>query len=466
MARILVVDDESHIRRVLALFLREKGFTVTEVASGEAAIEAARENQFDVWLLDFKLPGKDGLETLRSLREADPAGTALFMTAFGSIRSAVDAIKAGAFDYLTKPFDNEEVLLAVERVLEVKRLTSEVNHLRSEFEMRYGFADIIGASKPMKEVFRIMSKVAGSDATVLILGESGTGKELVARAIHRRSPREKAAFVAVNCSAIPSTLVEAEFFGHERGAFTDAKEARPGRFELADGGTLFLDEVGDLPLEAQAKLLRVLQEREVTRLGARRPVPVNVRVLAATNKDLESDVDRGLFRQDLYWRLNVLSIRLPPLRERAEDLALLIDHLLDVLNRDMKLAVTEISGEARNVLLAHDWPGNVRELENTLRRAMILAEDGVLRASDLPPRLTGDVKRAASGSNRAPTLAEAVGRAVERLERGLIQATLAEQKGNRTATAEVLDINRKTLFNKMRAYGLMAESETGSDDDS
>jgi DNA-binding NtrC family response regulator len=461
MARILLVDDERQIREVLAALLSEHGHDVTVAESGEEGLDAAPRTRPEVAVLDLTLPGINGVEMLKRLKGDLPQVGCIFMTAFGSIRSAVDAIRAGGDEYLTKPFDNDELLLAVDRVVQMRRLSREVEALRNELDTRYGFTEIIGVCPAMRDLFRIMSRVSGVDTTVLILGESGTGKELVARGIHRRSRRATGLFVAVNCSAIPSTLVEAEFFGHERGAFTDAKDAHPGWFEQAHHGTLFLDEVGDLPLDAQAKLLRVLQDSQVTRIGARKPIKVDVRVLAATNKNLEAAVESGQFRQDLFWRLNVLALRLPALRERAEDLPLLIDALIERLSTELGLGVDSLSADARRLLLAHDWPGNVRELENTLRGAMILCEGTTLISRDLPPRIRGDLAgHAASGDRHERlTLADAVGRAVERIERSVIHATLTEHRGNRSATAESLGVNRKTLFNKMREYGMTAEDE-------
>jgi two-component system, NtrC family, response regulator AtoC len=460
VARILIIDDEPRIRRVLAMLLDDQGHTTVEAPSGQEAIDLVSKTPFDLALVDFSLPGMDGLATFKVLREHDPKLSAIFMTAYGSIRSAVDAMRAGAFDYLTKPFDNDEMLIAVKRALEVRFLSEEVESLRAELARTYGFDDIVGISRPMREIFRVMSKCAGSDATVLILGESGTGKELVARGIHRRSARGGGPFVAVNCSAIPASLVEAEFFGHERGAFTDAKDTRPGKFEQAHGGTLFLDEVGDLPTDAQAKLLRVIEDHEVTRVGGRRPIRVDVRVIAATNKDLEGAASRGQFRQDLFWRLNVLSMRLPPLRERGEDLPLLVDFLFERLNRELGLHISSIAPEARRLLLAHEWPGNVRELENTLRRAVILADAETLQVRDLPLRIRGSSAPNGRPSGEAMTLAEAVARATERVERAVIQATLLEHNGNQSTAADVLGINRRTLYTKMRLYGL-----TGDEDD-
>jgi DNA-binding NtrC family response regulator len=364
-------------------------------------------------------------------------------------------VKAGAFDYLTKPFDNDELLIAIARAAEHLKLQTEVIALRAELKTRQEFSGIVATSALMRDVLRQMSRIAGDDGPVLILGESGTGKELVARGIHQQSSRNRGPFVAVNCSAIPAALVEAEFFGYERGAFTDAKETRPGKFEQADGGTLFLDEVGDLHIDAQAKLLRVLQEHVITRLGGRGTIAVNVRVVAATNHDLERAVKVGGFREDLFYRLNVLSLRLPPLRERGEDLSFLIEHFLGRLCAKTGASVSGISPEAMRLLLAHEWRGNVRELENVLHRAVVLAEGPLLRAADLPASVGGGQAAAADGASAYPlTLAASVERTVERVERALIQAALMETGGNQTAAADSLGINRKTLFNKLRLYGL------------
>ncbi len=455
MTRILVVDDERAIRQILVVLLRDQGYQVAEAESGEAALALQPSFQPALVLLDLSLPGIDGLETLRRLRALDPNVDCVIMTAHGSIRSAVEAMKTGALNYLTKPFDNEELLLVLGRAVEMRRLSAEVEALRTELATRYGFHEIIGISRAMQEVFRVMSRVATVDATLLVLGESGTGKELVARAVHRRGKRAAGPFVAVNCSAIPVGLFEAELFGHEKGAFTDAREARPGRFELAEGGTLFLDEVGDLPLEGQAKLLRALQEREVTRLGARRPTPVDVRVIAATHRDLEERVRAGTFRQDLFWRLAVVTLELPPLRRRREDVPLLVDHLLDRFNRELGLAIRGLAPGARRLLAEYDWPGNVRELENTLCRAMVLCEGDSLAEADLPPRIRGELPEAAARSDLNPMrLADAIAEATGRLERMMILARLAEHGGNRSAAAESLGISRKTLFNKMRQHQL------------
>jgi DNA-binding NtrC family response regulator len=463
--KILIVDDEKQIRRILSVLLKERGYEIAEASSGEEAVQLLSRFHPALVLLDLTLPGMDGLQTLRSMMETANSPEVVMMTAFGSIRSAVEAMRLGAFDYLSKPFDNEALLLTIERALERRQLSHEVEALRNELEARYGFGELIGISAGMQAVFRVMTKVARVDATVLITGESGTGKELVARAIHRRSGRSSGPFVAVNCSAIPDTLVEAEFFGSERGAFTDARESRAGKFELAHGGTLFLDEIGDLALDAQAKLLRALQERQVTRLGAAKSRAVDVRVIAATHRNLEQAISVGEFREDLYWRINVVNIKLPPLRERKEDLPLLIDHFIAHFNKELGVRVNAVAPEARALLLNYEWRGNVRELENTLCRAMILAECSRLSVDDLPARIRGEIEseRGATGEGdfNQLNLTEAANRVTERLERTMIVSRLAQLSGNRTLTAQSLGISRKTLFNKMRQYGLTQEEDDG-----
>jgi DNA-binding NtrC family response regulator len=399
---------------------------------------------------------------MQHLSGKDDAPAGIMMTAHGSIRSAVDAMRVGAFDYLTKPFDNDELLIVVERALEQRRLRSEVTLLRGELEARYGFTDIVGISPAMRRVFQAMDKVAKTDETVLILGESGTGKELVARALHRRGTRSRGPFLAVNCSAIPATLVESEFFGHERGAFTDAKDARPGKFELAHRGTIFLDEIGDLPLEAQAKLLRALQERQVTRVGSNKVIDLDVRVIAATHKDLRTAVANGTFREDLFYRLEVLPIHLPPLRERPEDLPVLFEHLMRTFASELKVTAKGVSPEARALLAGYDWPGNIRQLQNVVRHVLVFGEGPVVRAVDLPADVRGVDGELPSSGDANLSLADAVARSVARVERGLIVSTLAECDGSRSRAADRLGINRKTLFTKMKLYGLTPLDEDES----
>ena len=470
MVRILIVDDEQQIRRILSVMLTEHGFEVAEAESGEQALAIRQAFHPNIVLLDVNLPGMDGLATLRALLEEDKKLDCIMITAYGTIRSAVEAMRAGAFDYLMKPFDNDELLLILNRALELRRLSREVEELRDELATRYGFNEIVGISSKLQAVFRKMVKVAPVDATVLIEGESGTGKELVGRAIHRRSLRARGPFVALNCGAIPQSLFEAEFFGYERGAFTDARHSYAGRFEQANGGTLFLDEVGELPLEAQVKLLRVLQEREVTPLGSRRVIKVDVRVIAATNIDLNAAVESGRFREDLYWRLNVVKLVLPSLRERREDIPLIVDMLLGRFNKELGLAVKSIDPATRQLLEIYDWPGNVRELENAVCSAMIMCEGGTITANDLPPRIRGEVDDVMLGADASSALgvsditkmplADAVKEATERLEKRMILSRLADHHGNRTATAESLGISRKSLFNKMQQYGL-GDGDTG-----
>jgi DNA-binding NtrC family response regulator len=466
MPTVLIVDDEAHLRRILSVILAEHGFDVLEAESGEQALEIRKEFKPNIALLDINLPRMNGLTTLKALLDESRDIDCIMITAHGSIRSAVEAIRMGAFDYLTKPFDNEELLLIINRALKLRSLSDEIEELRTDLFARYGFSDIVGISARMQRVFRTIAKAAPVDATVLIEGKSGTGKELVARAIHQRSHRAQGPFLAVNCGAVPHSLVEAEFFGYQRGAFTDAKEARAGFFEQAHGGTLFLDEIAELPLESQVKLLRVLQEHKVTRIGGRTPIEANVRVIAATNSDLRAAAESGRFREDLYWRLNVVKLNLPSLRERAEDIPLIIDHMLERFNREFGLAVKSIAPDARRLLQLYEWPGNVRELENAVCSAMVMCESDVVTVKDLPPRVLGDAavemldagSHARSSNLTSMPLGEAVKEVTERVEKMMILTRLAEMHNNRTATAESLGISRKTLFNKMRQYGL------GSDD--
>ncbi|MCG8454871.1 MAG: sigma-54 dependent transcriptional regulator, partial [Holophagales bacterium] len=456
--------------RILTVMLRDRGHQVTEAASGEEALDLTGHFEPDLVLLDLRLPGMDGLATLSALQDPLPNAAVIMMTAHGTISTAVEAMRQGAHDYITKPFDNEELHLLIERALTIKHLTTEVETLRDELESRYGFSEIIGISPAMQAVFHTMAKVAKVEATVLLTGESGTGKELVARAIHRKSARASGPFVAVNCGAVPQSLIESEFFGHERGAFTDAKSARRGTFEQANGGTLFLDELGELPLEGQAKLLRALQERQIVRLGGQAPIPIDVRVISATNRDLEQEVQNGSFREDLFWRLNVVQIHLPALRERKPDLPLLFDYFLDRINRELGLYISGIESHALEMLIGYPWPGNVRELENTLCRSMILCEQETLGVGDLPARIRGESRPTSplgkiSDLDRMP-LAEAVAEATERLEKRMILSRLATHHGNRTSTAKSLGVSRKTLFNKMRQYSLNADGPSTREPDS
>jgi two-component system nitrogen regulation response regulator GlnG len=472
-ARILVADDEPAMRWLLERLLRQAGHAVTVVEDGPAALEAAASPEpFDVAFLDIRMPGLDGLEVLSRLRAASPDTAVIVMTAHGSVRAAVEAMQRGAYDYLAKPFDNDEALLLVARAVEAKALAREVVELRTGIQEVWEFGALVGKSARMQEVYKTIGRIASTDVTVLLLGESGTGKEVVARAIHHYSRRAGKPFVAVSCAAIPATLLEAELFGHERGAFTDAHQRRLGKFELAHGGTIYLDEVGDLGPELQPKLLRVLQEREVERIGGGEPVRVDVRVVAATNRDLEALIREGRFREDLYYRLNVVPVTLPALRERGEDVPFLVDHFLTKYAGE--LGERALSAEALDRLSGYGWPGNVRELENVIQHAMVMATGGVILPEHLP---------IAAGTGapvvRAGTLEQLIQEKLEEcvrglgtrpsanlyelllslVERPLFRAVLRETGGNQLRAAALLGINRNTLRKKLRALGLKPDAE-------
>ncbi|MBI4012312.1 MAG: sigma-54-dependent Fis family transcriptional regulator [Candidatus Rokubacteria bacterium] len=466
-ARVLVADDEPGMRWLLDRLLRQAGHAVTVVEDGPAALAAAAAEPFDLAFLDIRMPGLDGLEVLSQLRARSPETAVIVMTAHGSVRSAVEAMQRGAYDYLAKPFDNDEVLLLVERALSAKALAREVVELRTGIQEVWEFGALVGKSPRMQEVYKTIGRLAGADVTVLLQGESGTGKEVVARAIHHYSRRAGKPFIAVSCAAIPPTLLEAELFGHERGAFTDAHQRRLGRFELAHGGTLYLDEVGDMGPELQPKLLRVLQEREFERIGGGEPIRVDVRVVAATNRDLEALIREGRFREDLYYRLNVVSLTLPPLRERREDVPSLVDHFLAKYAGE--LGERALSAEALDRLLGYPWPGNVRELENVIQHAMVMAGGGVILPEHLPiaPAPGGPPAREGTlealihakleecvrglGARESANLYELV---LGLVERPLLMAVLRETGGNQLRAAALLGINRNTLRKKLRALGL------------
>jgi DNA-binding NtrC family response regulator len=455
MANILVVDDEAALRAALSALLETAGHTVRLADRGEAALDAYRQRPADVVILDLTLPGINGVQTLEKLLAIDRQAVAIFLTAFGTIRTAVDAIRAGGFDFLEKPFDNDELLIVIDRALRFRHLDGQVRRLEEDLASQSAFPGIVGRSEALRAALRLLARVSALDTTVLLLGESGTGKELVARNLHEQSPRAGGPFVALNCGAIPATLAEAELFGYERGAFTDARDSRAGKFEHADGGTLFLDEIGELPAETQTKLLRVLQEREVTRLGGRKPVPVDVRIVAATNRDLHQAVDQGRFRSDLFYRINAFAIELPPLRDRAGDVPLLTRYLLERISQRLGLAVPKVSPAAMAQLESHTWPGNIRELENVLQRAVIMTDGGVINA--FPLSSPGASLPAISPDAR---LDDVVAQATARIERAMIQASLREHGGNRSRTATALGISRRTLFTKMKTHGLTGPGET------
>ena len=444
--RILVADDEPAQRELVGGFLRKHGFEVTQAADGRQALARFKQEPFDLVLTDQKMPDLSGLELLEGVRAITPEAAVIIMTAYGTIETAVSAIKAGAADYLTKPVNLDELLHRIHQVQERQRLLTENRELRDALVGRHRVEGIIGESGQMQEVLSLVRRVAPSDATVLIRGESGTGKELIAKAIHYASPRASGLLVKVNCAALPETLIESELFGHEKGAFTGAVSARKGRFELADGGSLFLDEIGDLPAPVQVKLLRVLQERELERVGSSRPIAVNVRLLAATHRNLEVLVREGRFRDDLYYRINVVTVALPPLRERREDLPLFIDHFLRTFAAKNGKTIRGLSREARETLLRYDYPGNVRELENLIERAVVLTRDEVIGLADLPLTL----------AEPAPEPEADVGliAAVEGLERRMIREALAQANGTQTRAADLLGISERVLRYKLKKYGL------------
>ena len=454
MPDILLVEDKESLRRVLRLTLEHAGYSVTEAADAREAINEIGRVPHKVVLTDLRMPNGSGLDVLRAARSADGDVPVIVMTAYGSIDEAVQAMKDGAHDFLQKPVDSNHLLLLVERALEQSRLRTENILLREEWSKRYGFPRIIGESEAIKRVVAETQRVAQTEATVLLLGESGTGKELFARAVHHLSNRRDKPFVAINCAAIPETLIENELFGHERGAFTGAGDRRLGKFELASGGTVFLDEIGELPLAVQGKLLRAIEEKSVDRIGGRGPVPVDLRVVAATNKDLRGAVDKGEFRGDLFFRLAVFPIEIPPLRERGEDVVLLGRHFATQLGNELRGRAATLSEASVAALRVHRWPGNIRELENSIERACILADDTSLEPRDLGFNALEASDPKTFGFDTSGTLGEAAERAMTLVERRKIADALAEYDGNKTRAAEALGVSYKTLLTKIRDYSL------------
>ena len=450
--RVLLIDDDESFRRVAEHNLTRLGFDTTSAQDGESGLSALQAGTFDVVVTDVQMPGMSGLDVLREVKRFDRTIPVLIITAYGTIRNAVDAMQAGASDYITKPFNREELRLKIEQALKVRSLEEEVEELRIERDARFGFDAIVGRSAAMEEMFRQARKVARSDATVLILGESGTGKELLAKAIHLASPRKENPFVPVNCTAIPADLLESELFGHEKGAFTGATRSRIGKFEQADGGTLFLDEIGEMRMDLQTKLLRSLQEREIERVGGSASVQVDVRVIAATNRDLQKAIEENAFREDLYYRLSVIPLRLPPLRERREDVPFLVDHFLSKHSPDRTMRVDP---EAMECLIAYDWPGNVRELENTIERMVVLSEEATISLDALPSEMVRPEARRYGGLGL--TLPDR-GFSLDELEKELIVAALEKHGGNQTRAAAYLGITRPTLIYRMEKYAIRQDS--------
>jgi DNA-binding NtrC family response regulator len=459
--KILIVDDERSIRDVFAQLFKEKGYIIESAENGKEGIEIAQRFRPDVIILDMNLPDITGIDVLSQIKKLINPPEVIIVTAFGTIKNAVEATKLGAYDYLEKPVDNDELLLLMSRALEVRKLQKKVEELKLELSSRYHFSNIIGTSSQMNSVFQMMGKIAQVDGTVLITGESGTGKELVARAIHYNSLRKENPFVVVNCGAIPKDLIESEFFGHIKGAFTDAKTEKTGKFELANLGTIFLDEIGDLSPDAQVKLLRALGEKEIVKVGGTHTIPIDIRVIAATNKDLEDCVKKGDFREDLYWRLAVLSLHLPPLRERKEDIPLLYEHLIQKFNKQLDKDIKGVSQPCSKYLKDYKWPGNVRELESVLYEAMVMSDSPLIREEDLPARITEmETIEAEEIIEQGKPLNETIHKLSESVEKRLIQKALLATGGNKTRAAQRLGISRKTLFNKMSQYGLQSKNKS------
>lgn len=452
--KILIVDDEEKIRTILYHFLKDEGFKVKAVDSGQKAINVADSFKPDIVLMDQNMPGMNGIETMKILKSKDPSLVVIIITAYGAVSLAVDAIKKGAYDYIEKPFDNDKLLLLLHRAIEHKKLTFHVTDLKQKLEKKYSFENIIANSDGMLKVIEQVKKVCETDATVLIQGESGVGKELIAQAIHYNSLRKEKPLIAVNCGAIPAQLVESEFFGHEKGAFTDAKETKIGKFEQAHEGTLFLDEIGELSLEAQVKLLRVLEEKKITRIGGKKAIPANVRIISASNKNLTKIVQDGSFRLDLLYRINIFTISIPPLRDRKEDIPLLADHFIQKHNELLNLTVKNIDKSAMNSLMSYNWPGNIRDLENAIQSAMILTHDGIVNEECLPIRVCGYPETESDFGSDNNSLDEKVKQVNSKVEKELILNALKKCNNNRTDTAKMLKISRKTLFNKMKYYGI------------
>src|SRR5579862_9255231 len=474
--RILIVDDDKLVRWTLTQKCTEFGYFSLEADSGEEALRMLQTEQVDAILLDVHLPDLSGIEVLDKLKGGGETRSVIMMTADPQLDDVKAALRLGAYDFVSKPINFDELSVTLQNALDAGELRTEVESLRGEVRRRAGYHDVIGVSRKITELMKFVNKVAASEATtILVQGESGTGKDLVAKAIHYRSKRAECPFVAINCSAIPETLMEAELFGHEKGAFTDAKAMKKGLFEVADGGTLFLDEIGELSPLLQAKLLRVLEDQVIRRVGGVRDIQVDVRVIAASNRDLEREVRESRFRQDLYYRLAIISILIPPLRERREDILPLIEFFIQLFNRKFRKSVKGISDEARRLLLSYDWPGNVRELKNAIERAMILEEESVLRSSYMPSALErpggwaaplDDVRSPSragqplpNGRHLPPLIIPEGGTALEEVERALVELALRQADGNQTRAAHLLDISRDALRYKMKKFDLVHAEE-------
>ncbi len=442
--RILVVDDDPEMCRLLSEFLQGEGFHVSSTGDSLEASNLIKREEFDLLITDLKMKGLKGLDLLEEVQRVAPLTPVIIITAFGTIESAIKAIKMGAYDYITKPFQMDELLLTLRKALETRYLKKEVIRLRKEVESRYQFHQIIGKSSPMQKIYDLIERISDTSINVLITGESGTGKELVAKAIHYNGVRKEGPFIAVNCAAIPETLLESELFGYKKGAFTDAKSDKKGLLFEAHEGTLFLDEVTEMSLPLQAKLLRVIETREVRPLGDTRSYPIDVRVISTSNRDIESLIQQGRFREDLYYRLKVIDIEMPPLRERKEDIPLLIQTFIERFNTELKKDISGVSEEAMKILLTYSWPGNVRELENVIQRAVTLSHSGKILPEDLPKGLLQKTEE------RLFEKAMEEKYTLDQLEKEYIRRVLLETGGNKSKAAEILGLDRKTLYRKLQ----------------
>ena len=445
---ILIIDDEPKMCKVLRFALEPDGYQVSTAGSAEEGLEKFGQDSFDLVITDLKMPGKDGLYVLGEVKKRNPQTEVIMMTAYATAQNAVEAMKKGAYDYIIKPFEMDELKLKVRHIMEKRALTEENVQLKKRLKDKYSLENMVGQSGIMQEVYKMVERVAPTDATVLIRGESGTGKELVAQAIHNLSPRASEPFIAVNCGALPENLLESELFGHEKGAFTGADRMKPGRFELAGKGTIFLDEIGDISPSTQIKLLRVLQNHQIERLGGTKTIEVKARTITATNRDLEAALQDGSFREDLYYRINVFPIYLPPLRERKEDIPDLVAHFLKRFGREEDA----IEPGALELLINYRWPGNVRELENVIERALIMSTTGVIREQDLPPHVR---QLATSGATPVSTTFDipSEGLSLEQVERDLIRSALNKAGGNKSKAAKLLGITRRRLYSMMERLG-------------
>ncbi|MBW2121533.1 MAG: sigma-54-dependent Fis family transcriptional regulator [Deltaproteobacteria bacterium] len=451
--RVLVIDDEESFRHMLSVILQKEGYQVETASDGYEALEKMEGALFDEILCDIRMPRMDGIRFLREVKKTHCDSTIIMMSAYGTLDTAVEAMKLGAYDYVSKPFKPDEIVLTLKKAEERERLRRENIYLRKEIEKEYNFNNIISKNEKMAAIFDTIKKVARYKSTILITGESGTGKELVAKAIHFNSDRSANPFIPVNCGAIPENLLESELFGHVKGSFTDAVRTKKGLFEEANGGTLFLDEIGELPLSLQVKLLRVLQDGEIRRVGDSRSIKIDVRIIAATVKDLESGVKQGSFRDDLFYRLNVLPLKIPPLRERREDIPLLVDHFIEKFNQNLGKRVSRVTPEALKILLRYSWPGNVRELENMIERGMVLTETDTIDVENLPP----EVYRSAESSPFSELEEYSIKKATRILETELIRKALRKTHGNHTHASRILEISHRTLLYKIKEYGIGQE---------